>query len=146
MPWNQPRIGETSAPPSEADNQTTQKHPSSGHGLKLILVEDDPFIRETWEIIWQNHPIQTFANPDELFAAIKGTPPIIGPDTVLVTDCLFDNSTLTGADVVSFGRSQNAFKVLLASDYIDPALSALGDGTIGKSPIGPDDLITYLSK
>jgi two-component sensor histidine kinase len=105
--------------------------------VKLILIEDDPFIREAWECIWKQNDIQTFANLEEVHTAIFAGALQLESNTVVVTDYFFEDSKFDGKDIIKFARSQNVKSILLASDFVDPEIESLVDATIGKTPLTP---------
>ena len=103
--------------------------------VSLVLVEDDPFIREAWEMIWRQDDIHTFADLEALQTAITAGIIAIDANTVVVTDYFFENSRYGGKDVIAFARTYKVRSVLLASDYSDPEIDTLVNATIGKMPI-----------
>jgi signal transduction histidine kinase len=113
---------------------------------EVILVEDDPFIVDAWEMVWRKYGITVFRSPEDLFAARQNDSLVVTSRSVIVTDYLFHGSSLTGRDVLEWARRNSAGIVILASDYDDIQMKSLVDLIIEKGPLAPDQLFRMLKK
>jgi signal transduction histidine kinase len=112
----------------------------------IALVEDDPFLAESWQSMVQDAKIDWFTKPEDLFAKIDSDQTYLASCSVVVTDMNFDNgSTFNGLDVAQ--RTNKSVPVILSTEVPprDKKIDSLICSVIDKMPRSWEELSHLVS-
>lgn len=114
---------------------------SSGSYDVVVVIDDDPFIREAWLREVQGPTVLSYDHPGAALAAFQAK--VVEPGRVLCIVVDFYYPGLPEADVradLSRLRAETGRPVFLSSDSRFPDLPAGVDRAIGKTPLSAHDL------
>jgi signal transduction histidine kinase len=117
--------------------------PGPKDAVAVVVLDDDPFVREDWASHLEDVAVAEFARPEDFLAALDQTPDKFVGVKAVVTDYYFDQtSALTGIDLAArlAGKLVGA-AILLASDVVRDGLDLPpGVQAIPKTPLRAPEL------
>lgn len=99
--------------------QSRESLASSEHADTLVIVDDDPFIREAWErVLGASHRVISFDSPTRTISAIRSGDLDLRRVSGFVLDYFFDNETngVNGLSLTKQLRETFAGPIILATD------------------------------
>ena len=83
----------------------------------IAIIDDDIFIRESWELFLQEFNLITFDSPESFLLALERNTSLITSLDAIVVDYDFDTkSTMSGADLASILRKRTSSPIILSTD------------------------------
>jgi len=85
--------------------------------LTIALIDDDIFIRESWELFIQDVDLLTFDSPEAFLLAIEHNINLITALDAIIVDYDFGSkSKLSGADLANLLRPKTTLPIILSTD------------------------------
>ena len=91
---------ELSREKTDTKQQTTEISPAANakvEGAKIIVIDDDPFICETWAESVEDAEVSFYLSAEEFLEKLEGLKPLT--NTFIVTDLFFEDSELNGLEL-----------------------------------------------
>jgi hypothetical protein len=85
--------------------------------ITIAIIDDDIFIRESWELFLQEFNIVTYDSPESFLLALDRNSSLISSLDAIVVDYDFGaKSTLSGADLAAVLRKKTSSPIILSTD------------------------------
>ncbi len=90
---------------------------STTNRASIAIIDDDIFIRESWELFLQEFDLITFDSPESFLLALDRNSDLINTLDAIVVDYDFGTqSTMSGADLASILRKRTSSPIILSTD------------------------------
>jgi hypothetical protein len=85
--------------------------------MKFAIVDDDIFIRESWELFMQDFNIQTFDSPETFLLASERSSGFLATFDAIIVDYDFGvKSSMSGTELAQILRRKTAIPIILSTD------------------------------